>query len=86
MFLGPIRTHGDQYRTISPALRHRTVSQPTKARVLKGYIDTLNGYFTNGSAKTALEADDGPHDLGDGPSTGRRTSRISDAVENIMPG
>jgi hypothetical protein len=26
-----------------------------QGKVLKGYIDTLNGYFTNGSAKTALK-------------------------------
>lgn len=51
-------TDTDTWRPVQDNLTSTSTSDSLSAnqgRVLKGYIDTLNGYFTNGSAKTALK-------------------------------
>ena len=51
-------TDTDTWRPVQDNLTSTSASDSLSAnqgRVLKVYIDTLNGYFTNGSAKTALK-------------------------------
>ena len=51
-------TDTDTWRPVQDNLTSTSTSDSLSAnqgRVLKGYIDTLNGYFTDGSAKTALK-------------------------------
>ena len=51
-------TDTDTWRPVQDNLTSTSASDCLSANqgnVLKGYIDTLNGYFTNGSAKTALK-------------------------------
>ena len=51
-------TDTDTWRPVQDNLTSTSASDCLSAnqgKVLKGYIDTLNGYFTNGSAKTALK-------------------------------
>jgi len=51
-------TDTDTWRPVQDNLTSTSASDSLSAnqgRVLKGYIDTLNGYFTDGSAKTALK-------------------------------
>ena len=51
-------TDTDTWRPVQDNLTSTSTSDCLSAnqgRVLKGYIDTLNGYFTDGSAKTALK-------------------------------
>lgn len=51
-------TDTDTWRPVQDNLTSTSTSDCLSAyqgKVLKGYIDTLNGYFSNGSAKTALK-------------------------------
>jgi hypothetical protein len=51
-------TDTDTWRPVQDNLTSTSASDCLSAnqgKVLKGYIDTLNGYFTNGNAKTALK-------------------------------
>ena len=51
-------TDTDTWRPVQDNLTSTSASDCLSAnqgKVLKGYIDTLNGYFTNGSANTALK-------------------------------
>lgn len=51
-------TDTDTWRPVQDNLTSTSASDCLSAKqgnVLKGYIDTLNGYFSNGSAKTALK-------------------------------
>jgi hypothetical protein len=51
-------TDTNTWRPVQDNLTSTSTSDSLSAnqgRVLKGYIDTLNGYFTDGSAKTALK-------------------------------
>ena len=51
-------TDTDTWRPVQDNLTSTSTSDSLSAnqgKVLKGYIDTLNGYFTDGSAKTALK-------------------------------
>ena len=51
-------TDTDTWRPVQDNLSSTSASDCLSAnqgKVLKGYIDTLNGYFTDGSAKTALK-------------------------------
>jgi len=51
-------TDTNTWRPVQDNLTSTSASDSLSAnqgRVLKGYIDTLNGYFTDGSAKTALK-------------------------------
>jgi hypothetical protein len=51
-------TDTNTWRPVEDSLTSASTTNSLSAnqgKVLKGYIDTLNGYFTNGSAKTALK-------------------------------